>query len=122
MATKMRGSRRSSRKSRGNIARRSPLRGMRVIDFRNIKTGTLVKRSTHWFKEHGGRKVGSYESRQIGVITGHKFFEDKVAGVVCYPIVHWEGAVMDSMTHPANVALYRQPAVPLQWIEIDPNE
>lgn len=91
---------------------------MRVIDFRDVRTGTLVKRSTHWRKSRGSNP---YEQRQIGIITDKSFFEDKVAGVVCYPIVHWEGAPSDSMCHPANVRLYRKPKAPPRMVEIDPN-
>jgi hypothetical protein len=92
---------------------------MDVIDFRLIPVGTLVKRSAHWHKEHC-RPKGHYERRQIGVITNLKFFADKIAGVVCYPVIHWEGGVMSSMVHPANVALYRKPKAPLTMVSIDP--
>lgn len=89
---------------------------MRVINFRNVKIGTLVTRSAHWNREHG---INS-RKKEIGIITDLKFFTDKVAGVVCYPVIHWEGGIMASMTHPVNVNFYRKQAVPPTMIDIDP--
>lgn len=73
---------------------------MKVIDFRSLRTGSLVKRSPHYFRSRGTPK-GHPDRKQVGIVTGLKFFPDPVAGTICFPIIHWEGGVMDSMTHPS---------------------
>lgn len=73
---------------------------MKVIDFRTVKTGTLVRRSQHYFKSRS-TPMAHPDRKQVGIVTGHKYFDDPVAGCICFPIIHWEGGVMDSMTHPS---------------------
>ena len=90
------------------------MKSLKVIDFRQIATGTVVTRSSHWNREHCVKS----RKREIGILTEVKFFQDKVSGVVAYPVIHWEGAAMSSMTHPMNVALYRKPRVAPTMIEI----
>lgn len=74
---------------------------MKVIDFRPLRSGTLVRRSPHYFKSRSCGKSHP-DRKQVGIITGLKFFPDAVAGVICYPVIQWEGQASDSMTHPAN--------------------
>lgn len=75
----------------------------------------MVKHSPHWVKESNYPP----DRHKIGVIVDRTFHEDKVAGVVCFPSVHWEGAVTDSVCHPANIVPYRKKERDkIEWIEI----
>lgn len=75
---------------------------MKVLDFTNAPSGMLVKRSDHWFKEHGVKKRVWY-----GILTGKEFY-DKGSHIECFPVIHWEGNVTDSINHPANVVPARR--------------
>lgn len=75
---------------------------MRVIDYRGAK-GIIVARSEHWIKEKCG-----HNADQIGIVVDLQVYNDSVAGVVIFPVVHWEGAVFSSITHPANLVPYRE--------------
>jgi hypothetical protein len=71
-----------------------------MTDWNKVRTGALVTRSPHWLKERGGDNEG-----QLGIVTDHKFFmgeEPGEVGVQCWPYIHWENAVMPSLTHPMN--------------------
>ena len=75
----------------------------------------LVKHSPHWNKEinYGPDK------NKIGMIVGHNFYEDPAKKVICWPIVHWEGAVMGHACHPVNIIPYRKKDLNrVQWIEM----
>jgi hypothetical protein len=91
---------------------------VKVIDFRNHRSGTVVARSAHWFKTRSRPKVHP-DRKQLGIITDLDFYEDGTGQILCYPIIHWEGQHGSSMTHPANVRLYRKPATPVQYVETD---
>lgn len=87
---------------------------MQVVDFSKTQVGTLVKRSDHWNKE---RCIKPRTKLQIGIIVGFEFFQEGYRRIVTWPVIHWEGAACQSLTHPANVALYRKQ--PFNTIEID---
>ena len=74
--------------------------------FEGLRTGTLVKRSRHWHET----RSGSYKD-QLGIVVGMEYYhqdDDPKKGLVTWPIVHWEGAVMGSLSHPDNVDYYRR--------------
>lgn len=73
---------------------------MLVHDFSAAKS-MVVKRSAHYCKQHGGRDKG-----QLGLVVDKKLFQENGA-LVCYPVVFWEGAVMSTVVHPANVTPFR---------------
>jgi len=89
---------------------------MKALDFKGTSTGMLVTRSEHWNRE---RCVKPGTEPQLGMIVGHEFFVDKVCGVVCFPIIHWEGQVGGSMTHPANAVPYREKDRVLPEIDVE---
>lgn len=88
---------------------------MKALDFKRAKTGMVVTRSEHWNRE---RCVKPGTEPQLGVIVGHEFFDDKLCGVVCFPVIHWEGESTGSVTHPANVVPYREKDRVLPEIEM----
>lgn len=89
---------------------------MKVVDFRNHRHGTLVRRSAHWFKSRCVPKKHP-DRTQRGIVTGVVFYEDGSGQMIPYPLVFWEGQVMASVTHPANVFPARK--VPITYIETD---
>jgi len=89
---------------------------MKVVDFRTLRSGTLVRRSAHYFKSRSHGKDHP-DRKQLGIVTGAKFFEDEIAGVICYPIIHWEGSVSDSMTHPS-LAVPARRGVAVKYVEV----
>ena len=80
---------------------------MRVIDFSVLKTGALVRRSPYYFKSRGTPK-NHPDRTQLGIVMALRFFPDPVSGVICFPIIHWEGGGMDSMTHPSLAVPFRR--------------
>jgi hypothetical protein len=72
-----------------------------------MRTGTVVRRSPHYFKSRGTPKDHP-DRTQVGIVTDHKFFPDPVSGVICFPVIHWEGGVMDTMTHPSLAVPFRR--------------
>jgi hypothetical protein len=78
---------------------------MNTYNFTKAPFGMLVKHSPHYLKN---RCVKGKERRKIGLMVGRKFYEDKIVGVVCWPVVHWEGEVMEHSCHPVNVEPYRK--------------
>lgn len=89
---------------------------MQVLDFTKSGFGMVVVRSEHYKKEHFVKKGAK---RQLGIIVGKNFYQDTddkgnedKGQVVCWPIIHWEGAVMESTCHPANVTPYRKHNLP----------
>lgn len=89
---------------------------MKVIDFRTVKTGSLVRRSPHYFKSRATPKSHS-DRTQLGIVTELRFFPDPVSGVICFPIIHWEGGVMSSMTHPS-LAVPARRGAPRVYVEV----
>jgi len=76
---------------------------MKVINFRNIENGTMVKRSEHCQKE-----MCLKGKPQIGIITDMEFFSDNTGDAVAWPVIMWEGCkTMPSCCHPALVDMYR---------------
>lgn len=90
---------------------------MKVIDFRNAPFGMLVTYSDHWNTE---RCVKKGKPKKIGIMTDRKFYQDDVSGIiVTWPIVFWEGEVMATWCHPANIAPYRKNVMnPIKYIEV----
>lgn len=78
-----------------------------VLNFKDAPFGLLVTRSDHWYKERG-LKMPQKHKRQLGIVTDRKFYQDSKGRIICWPIIAWEGAVVDSMTHPINVIPYRK--------------
>jgi len=76
-----------------------------VPNFKDGPFGLLVTRSDHWYKERG---IKIPRQRQLGIVTDRKFFQDSKGRIVCWPVIAWEGAVVDSMTHPMNAMAYRK--------------
>ncbi len=82
---------------------------MIVPNFLNVRTGTIVKRSAHWFKERGI----TVKSREIGIIVGidhYGMFDatGKLVNICAWPTIHWEGCIGPSGCHPCNVELCRR--------------
>jgi hypothetical protein len=75
-----------------------------VVDFRGDTWGVLVKHSPHWHKEINYRP----HKHRLGMITGHKFFQDSTGKTICWPVVHWEGDVMGHLCHPVLIVPYRK--------------
>ena len=86
-----------------------------VPNFKDSPFGLLVTRSDHWYKERG---LKIPRQRQLGIVTDRKFFLDSKKRVVCWPVIAWEGAVVDSMTHPINAIAYRKRQA-LPMVKID---
>jgi hypothetical protein len=78
---------------------------LRVLDFSKAPSGMVVVRSEHWNRT---RYVKRGSRKQMGVITNHKFYQDSRGIPICWPVVHWEGNVSDSITHPVLVAPFRK--------------
>jgi hypothetical protein len=71
-----------------------------VLDkFQGVRTGTLVRRSKHWYEQHPGDKKG-----QLGIVIGRDVYQEGDR-LVTYPIIHWEEQASSSGTHPANVEI-----------------
>lgn len=73
-----------------------------VNDFSNVRAGTLVRRSDHYYKS---RSLEIPEVRQVGIIVDMSIKEDFYAGVGYWPVIHWESQAMSSLTHPNLVDL-----------------
>jgi hypothetical protein len=74
---------------------------VRVKDMkRKYTVGQLVRRSKHW-QEQSFLKG----TRQLGIVTDVTFYphEKDKRRVVEWPVVHWVGGHMGSITHPMNV-------------------
>jgi hypothetical protein len=65
----------------------------------------LVERSKHWNET---RYVKKNKKKEIGIMVDRKFFLDDAKRVICWPVIHWEGQVVSSMSHPVLVAPYRK--------------
>jgi len=88
---------------------------MKVCDFTNSEFGMVVKHSPHWVKESNYAP----DRHKIGIIVDRKFYKDEVAGVICFPSVHWEGSVTDFACHPANIVPYRKRQRDrIKWVEV----
>lgn len=64
--------------------------------FARVNVGTLVRRSSHWYREHG-----TWGKGQLGILTDKKVYQED-GHLVTWPLIHWEGDVMPSLTHPDN--------------------
>ncbi len=85
------------------------------IDYR-LLFGCVVTRSDWWYKDRA-HKILPLKDRQLGVVTGVEFFQIKPNfPVECWPVIHWEGTVTDSLTHPCNAVPFRNIAVTYQTI------
>lgn len=80
----------------------NPLSPIRVYDFTNLRTGTIVRRSPHWKRERCAK-----HTKQIGMIVEKSFYADASGKVICWPVIHWEGEILSSLTHPANAVPFR---------------
>ena len=78
---------------------------MIVANFEDASVGMLVKRSAHCIKE---KCLKGKQKHQIGIIVGVEFYLDTKAGIITWPVIHWEGQVISSLTHPANAIAYRK--------------
>jgi hypothetical protein len=67
-----------------------------VDKFAGVQTGTLVRRSKHWYRVHPGDVKG-----QLGIVVGRNVYEEG-GRLITYPVIHWEGQVSSSGTHPDN--------------------
>lgn len=65
--------------------------------FSGVRTGTLVRRSKHWYRVHPGDAKG-----QLGIVIGRNVYEEG-GRLVTYPVIHWEEQASASGTHPDNV-------------------
>jgi hypothetical protein len=71
--------------------------------FSEVRAGTLVRRSAHWHREHPNWPRG-----QLGIVVGSQFYDreevspGKGRGIITFPVIHWEGEVSPSGTHPDN--------------------
>jgi hypothetical protein len=71
--------------------------------FAQVRNGTLVRRSAHWYHEHPNWPRG-----QLGIVVDSDVY-DRVEvtpngrrGIITFPLIHWEGEVSSSGTHPDN--------------------
>lgn len=64
--------------------------------FQGVLTGTLVRRSKHWYQVHPGDVKG-----QLGIVIGRNVYEEN-GRLVTYPVIQWEGQASSSGTHPDN--------------------
>lgn len=78
---------------------------MIVPDFTNCDFGLLVTRSKHFLET---RYIKPNSKKQYGIIVGKKFYADSRGLPICWPLVHWEGEVNDSLTHPSLVVAVRK--------------
>ena len=101
--------------------RQSTGRLLDVIDFSDVRPGTLVQRSEHYFVSRCITDPNHPEHRQLGVVVDVARFEEGEGRRACYPVVHWEGCVRSSMTHPVLVRLYREEQqAAARWTKVDP--
>ena len=68
-----------------------------VDNFAGVKTGTLVRRSKHWYAVHSGDVKG-----QLGIVVDRSVYQEG-GRLITYPVIHWEDQVSASATHPDNV-------------------
>lgn len=80
---------------------------LKILDFLDAGSGTLVKHSEHFLAQHCGNAP-----EKLGIIVGLDFFQDSVGTVICWPRVHWEGSASDSLCHPVNIAPAREVELP----------
>lgn len=75
-----------------------------IHDFSEANIGMLVKRSEHYLREHFGNN-----KEQIGIVVGKEYIDviNRSGKFVCFPVVFWEGDIIERMCHPANVVPYR---------------
>lgn len=78
-----------------------------AYDFTHCHVGTLVIHSEHYHDQHGTPRR-SPSRKRLGMVVDKAFIQEEGA-VVCYPVVHWEGAAMGHMCHPLNAVPYRSP-------------
>lgn len=64
--------------------------------FADVRVGTLVRRSKHWYREHPNDPKG-----QLGIVLGWNTYQE-VDRHVTYPVIHWEEQASSSGTHPDN--------------------
>ena len=64
--------------------------------FANVRPGTLVRRSKHWYRVHPGDVKG-----QLGIVVDFNVYEEG-GRLVHYPVIHWENQHGPSGTHPDN--------------------
>lgn len=77
---------------------------VQVPDFSKGPFGLLVTYSDHWYNEHCQQRP---ENPKLGIVVDRKFYEDGKRRAICWPVIHWEGAVTESCVHPMNVVPYR---------------
>ena len=89
-----------------------PAEEWEVPDFSKGPYGLVVTRSDHWYRERG-HKIPK-RNKELGIVTDRNFFQDGHGRIICWPVIRWEGGVMDSMTHPMNATpLRKKHALPL---------
>jgi hypothetical protein len=67
--------------------------------FAQVRSGTLVRRSRHWYRIHTSDVKG-----QLGIVVDRDVHEEG-GRLVTYPVIHWEGQHGPSGTHPDNVEI-----------------
>ncbi len=81
---------------------------LKCIDFRNADFGLLVTRSPHYLKDRCVKR----KRREIGLMVERRHYETVIGSVQTWPVIHWEGAVMSSICHPALVVPLRRHSLP----------
>lgn len=82
---------------------------MKILDFSGAASGTLVKRSAH---QRAQLCIPADAEDVFGIMVGKEFYDSEF-GVICYPVVHWEGQASESVCHPINVEPVRAHELPL---------
>ena len=80
---------------------------LKILDFRDAGSGTLVKHSEHFLAQQCGNAP-----EKLGIIVGMEFFQDSAGTVICWPRVHWEGASTVCLCHPVNIKPAREVELP----------
>jgi hypothetical protein len=89
---------------------------VKVIDYTNTGFGLLVKHSPHWLKECNYKP----DRHKIGMIVDRAFYKDSVNGVMCWPIVRWEGLPMGHACHPCHIVPWRKRELDkAKWVEVE---
>lgn len=67
-----------------------------VNDFSIVNRGTLVK-------DCG---PGTFGVTRTGIVVDFTYFKDDLCGVIVWPVIHWEGHQLPSLTHPGRATLH----------------
>ena len=74
-----------------------------VDKFAGVQNGTLVRRSKHWYRQHP-----TWAPHQLGIVINRNVYSREPGegeGLITFPVIHWEGEVSSSGTHPDNAEL-----------------